>query len=277
MKPGRWLRPSPTVIAAASFAAAALFLPLRVGERGNVALQVAAGMLAVYALAALVVRGVDIGARLLRLVRQGTRGRAADPLRLPTLTLAGSLALNVAFAAFKSALALAQHSPWVGTMAFYYIMLSVERLLLLGALTGDPARLRRDWRPYGRCGWLLLSVGVALAGMGTLAVLAGESASYPGYMIYAMAAYAFFAVAMAIRSLVRYRRLNIPALSACKAVSLATALASIYALQTALLSTFGDNAAFAATMNAASGAAVVAAVTGIAVAMIVRARRASAA
>ena len=99
--------------------------------------------------------------------------------------------------------------------------------------------------------------------------------AYPGLLIYAMAAYAFYAVAIAIVQIVKTRKHQSPVLSAAKAINFVAALVSILSLTTAMLSQFGGegNAEFNRTMTGAVGGGVCTIVIGMAVYMIRRANK----
>ena len=65
--------------------------------------------------------------------------------------------------------------------------------------------------------------------------------NYPGFLIYAMEAYAFYAVISAVVSLVRLRKHQNILFSAAKAIKLTAAMVSILALETAMLDRFGGS------------------------------------
>ena len=64
---------------------------------------------------------------------------------------------------------------------------------------------------------------------------------YPGVLIYAMAAYFFYAVIIAATNVVKFRRHGSPILSAAKAINLVAAMVSILSLETAMLAQFGSD------------------------------------
>lgn len=86
------------------------------------------------------------------------------------------------------------------------------------------ADLPGEYRRYRFCGVLLVLMNAALAGVVVLVLHRGGRFRYSGFMIYAMAAYAFYATIAGVVNLVRYRRYNSPVLTASRAVSLAAAL-----------------------------------------------------
>ena len=80
----------------------------------------------------------------------------------------------------------------------------------------------------------------ALLAVVALVVYRNSGAEYPGYLIYIMAMYAFYAVINAVRNVVRFRACGSPVLSAAKAVSLIAAMVSLLSLETAMLTQFGS-------------------------------------
>ena len=81
-------------------------------------------------------------------------------------------------------------------------------------------------------------VVIILAMSSTVArlVLQGFGGSYPGAVIYVYAAYAFIQIMVALVNLVRARREETLAVKGVRAFNLASALISVFALQTVLLS-----------------------------------------
>ena len=189
-----------------------------------------------------------------------------------------SLGINVFYAVSKLGFGIFYRSVWFITLAIYYCFLAVMRFCLLRYARGNVfgEKLALEWKRYRLCGWLLLVMNGALAGMAALVVVKNEGFSYAGYLIYVMALYAFYNVAMAVRNVIKYRRYHSPVMSAVKAVQLAAALVSILALETAMLSQFGgnDTEAFRKIMTGCTGAGVCGIILGIAVYMIVQGAKA---
>lgn len=184
-----------------------------------------------------------------------------------------SLAVVLFFCAYEGFLGIYYRSPWFGALAAYYIMLAGARVLLLyGAhrLGDDRAAALRLYR---LCGGVLLLLTVALGAICYNAIFRGESSSYPGYLIYGVAAFAFYNITLAIRNVLKYRKRDDLIVSAEKILSLASALVSMFSLQTSLISTFGDgDAAFAHTMGLATGGAFFGIILLLALRMIFRRR-----
>ena len=158
----------------------------------------------------------------------------------------------------KFAMGVYYRSNWFITLALYYLILTLMRLLLLRSSHIIGSDLAREYRQYRRVGAVLLLTNFALTGIVLLYVRQNQSFHYAGSLIFVMALYAFYAVIMAIRALVIYRRHGSPVLSAAKVTSFAAALITMLALETAMLSRFdaGGDTAFRHTMVAATGGVI---------------------
>ena len=201
----------------------------------------------------------------------------SDPPFRMQVSLHLSLGFNLLYAVWKFFLGAWYRSVWFGTFGVYYALLTVLRFLLLrhmnrSAFGKEPVS---EWRRYRLCGAILLPMTLALSGVLVLVIEKNETFQYPGYLIYAVALYAFYAVIAAAVHLVKYRRYRSPVLTASKIVGLASALVSLLSLETAMLTQFGGSGepAFRQIMVAATGAGVCAILLGTAGFMILRASR----
>ncbi len=190
------------------------------------------------------------------------------------VSLCVSLAINMGYAAYKLVLALWYHSPWFGALAGYYLVLAVTRFLLVRGVRSCRDDLARQWRRCRFCGGLLMTLTLELGGMGLLAARGEATFAYPGHMIYAAAAFTFYTLVLGAVNLRRYHDRTQPLFGAVKAVSMATALVSLYALQTAMIQTFGNDPHFLRVMSAITGFAVFVLIASMAVGMLLTAQRA---
>lgn len=184
-----------------------------------------------------------------------------------------SLSLNLTFAAIKLVFGIRYRSVWFGTLAVYYIMLSMLRFLLLHSVSqnGIGAKLISEYKRYRLCGVVLLLMNVVLTGEVILMVRKNASFSYPGYLIYVVALYAFYNIITAVRDVIKYRKYRSPVMAAAKTVKLATALVSMLALTTAMLTQFNEKGPeFQRIMTGTTGGGVCLLVLLIAIAMIVK-------
>ena len=197
--------------------------------------------------------------------------RFAEDVRFRTgVFLRQGLLVNLLYIAVKLTAGIYYRSWWFITLAAYYALLAVTRFLLLWRWGG--IGLEMELRRCRLCGAALLLMNVALAGMVVLMVRQNQGYDYPGMLIYAMAAYSFYAAATAVVNVIKFRRHGSPVLSAAKAINLAAALVSILALETAMIAQFGgqDDALFRRAMTAATGGGICVIILSMAVFMIVR-------
>lgn len=191
------------------------------------------------------------------------------------ISLYTSFAINALYAIAKFISGFCYHSFWFGSIAVYYFCLAVMRLMLLrhAHRTAFGEDRLSEYKQYRICGAVLLLLNLALTGMVILVVVRNYTYTYPGTIIYAIGTYAFYNIITAIINVVKFRRQNSPILYAAKIINLASALVSVFALETAMLSQFGseNSPLFRRAMTSATGGLVCLIVLGTAVYMIIRA------
>lgn len=182
--------------------------------------------------------------------------------------------INVLYVIFKTATGIYYRSAWFLSLGLYYLALAIMRLLLIHYIRfkKETSDKNDELRRYRMCGYILFPINVALVGITILAVKKNAGFTYPGYLIYVMAMYAFYSVITAVMNLVKYRKYGSPILSAAKVINMSTALVSIFSLETAMLAQFGSESTehFRVIMTALTGTGVSLIVVGMAVFMIVR-------
>lgn len=202
------------------------------------------------------------------------RYRRDLPFKLK-ISLYLSLAINLLYAGVNAFSGIYYGSPWFGSLAAYYILLSLMRATLAwySRKNGFEGNKAAQWKRYRRCGALLMVMNIALAGVVVLVVYQNESFQYAGSLIYIMAMYAFYTTVMAIVNLVRYRQFQSPVMSAARTVNLVAAMVSMLSLETAMLSQFGGGEDFRRMMTGATGWSVCTAVVGMGVFMMIHSSR----
>lgn len=188
------------------------------------------------------------------------------------LGLALSFFINLCYGGFKLVYAVLYASFWDGALASYYILLCAVRLYLIRRVPAGVEGRDTAWelRYCRTTGVFLLVLDLALSVIATQIVRDGYGSDYPGMLIYVAAMYAFYSLTIAIVNTVKYRKFHSPVLSAAKAVSLTTALVSIFNLETAMIAQFGaDQAQFRLVMTACTAFAVCAMVLGAAILMVI--------
>ncbi|MCM1496437.1 MAG: hypothetical protein NC089_11645 [Bacteroides sp.] len=183
-----------------------------------------------------------------------------------------NFAVNAGYAVFEAICGILLHSAWMGTLAFYYITLSSMRLYILRRHKQETERERL--KAYRTCAVLLLLLTVAIAGIHILTMTRYYSVEYKGYMIYAVSTYTFYITISAIRNVIIYRKINDPILSASKAINLVAASISMYNLQAAMITAFGDgDEVFRITMGSCVGIGVLLIIISMSIYMIVKANK----
>lgn len=198
------------------------------------------------------------------------------PLRI-RISLYGGLVFNIGFAIFKVVVGILYRSGWLFAMAGYNTILSVMRFLLVRQDMKDlreekteQERRLHGLRSYHVCGWLMLLLNTAISVIVIMVVFGNQTITYPGFMIYAIAAFTFYCLTMAIINMVRYWHRHNPLFSAVKRIGMAKALVSIFTMQVAMLTQFGEGNLFARRMaNGATGLVVCGLINAMAILMLV--------
>ena len=217
--------------------------------------------------------------RLMRKLRENVHlGRYLDDsLFRAEVNLYFGTAVNALYIFIKFFAGVALHSGWLIAFALYYVVLTILRASLVQYVRQNEMKhdLRAEYRRYRLVGMLLVGLNVVLSGILTRMIGYNEAYDYPGVLIYAMDAYTFYAVILAIVGLIRFRRHGSPVLSAIKVVNLSAALVALLSLEAAMLQHFGpgDSSHFRQTMLGVSGLAASVILLSISIYMIVHASK----
>ena len=217
--------------------------------------------------------------RLMRKLRENVHlGRYLDDsLFRAEVNLYFGTAVNALYIFIKFFAGVALHSGWLIAFALYYVVLTILRASLVQYVRQNEMKhdLRAEYRRYRLVGMLLVGLNVVLSGILTRMIGYNEAYDYPGVLIYAMDAYTFYAVILAIVGLIRFRRHGSPVLSAIKVVNLSAALVALLSLEAAMLQHFGpgDSSHFRQTMLGISGLAASVILLSISIYMIVHASK----
>ncbi len=194
----------------------------------------------------------------------------SDRERKAMLSLYVSAAVSILYAFLKAVSGYTGHDPFQIFGAVYFALTAIIRLHLIRQ------RGKNDENAASRkAAVTMLFLNIALIGMTIHAVLWHEGARYSGYMIYAAALYTFYILIIATKNMFIYRRSSSPVIITSKSITLSAAFFSLFSLQTAMFSSFGGGEGFQTLMNAATGSAVSAINTIIAISLILRNRKKS--
>jgi len=176
--------------------------------------------------------------------------------------LAGALCQNLAihfgYAVFNLAAAVHQDSSWLASNGFYYLI----QMLMYVVLLFYQRRLEKRyetwlaWKGYTVIGCWLFVLNLTMAGIAFQMVWRGEGSRYPGFVVLGVAAFTFYKLAASIVSLAHGRRDNAPVRGAMNNMDHTSALMSLFSLQTALFSAYGQDFDQQRLMNSLTGAAV---------------------
>lgn len=201
----------------------------------------------------------------------------SDPVLRAKISLYGSTGFNLLYALFYMGTGIFYRSAWMGAIAVYYIVLSLIRVGLVRRdrqcrlLKDETEKLRHELKSSLFCGWSLFLLNIAVVAMAVHMIWQNKYYAYPGFVIYAQAAYTFYHLTKAIINLIKYRKMGRPIIMASKVMSLACATMSIFALQTAMLMQFGDgNMDMVRLANILTGTAVCFIEFAMAVIMVVK-------
>lgn len=194
-----------------------------------------------------------------------------DVLLRVKISLYLSLFFNLIYAVFKLIAGVHYASFWYGADAIFYVVLSIARFLLLHHVRKDEHDTIAEFKKHRVCGILIFILNAAYIPVVYQIVNQGMGYSYPGLLIYIVAAYTFYCIIISIINVVRYRKYDKPVYSAQKALALTKSLVAMFALQTAMFASFNDDIALERTMNSVFGGLICCSIFVIAVIMVVQA------
>ena len=159
------------------------------------------------------------------------------------VSLYSSLAVNLLYVGLNAVSGFMYATAWFFVLAFYYAILAVMRFLLVRFVNRVGIGKDRfgELRRSRLCGGILLTVNLALSGAVLMIIYRGNGYVYSGILIYVVALYTFLMTGIAVKNLIKYRRLGSPVMSMAKIVSMAAALVSMLSLETAMFSAFGQD------------------------------------
>lgn len=197
--------------------------------------------------------------------------------------------INVCYVAFNLVIAIIYRSGWYMSLTGYYLLLTAMRSGIVlyhrkkakgrfvfkkktaERFTEEEKYQLTELKKYGATGWLLTIMPLFLSFAILLMVKNNRAFIYGGWLVYAVAAHAFYKITMAIINVFRAKNSPDVTVKALRAVGLADALVSILALQTTLLYTFSDGTG-SGVANAVTGAVVCAVTFAMGVYVIVKAK-----
>jgi len=190
--------------------------------------------------------------------------RLATEYRFRTIvfTVPGTIS-NVLFAFFNGIIGITSHSAWFGSLAAYYILLSIMRVRTVNKerqmfqIEDIRRRNREEITVYQENSVLFILMAVVLAGMVILLELSLGGKNYPGITIYAVAFYTFYRIILSSVHMIKVRKKQSPLLMIIRKIGWVDACVSMLTLQTAMFASFQDGEeALIRIMNAITGGVV---------------------
>lgn len=256
------------------YAATVMLAAAAVGIAGKDSLPVPAAAV-IYALAALTfgISGcylaADIRAGIVGKVIPGMESvpfanRMVKDYRYRTVfTTFLGLSVSLLFAAYHMVLGIVSRSVWFGTLAVYYILLSLMRLKaarygrIAVRCQKRAADVEKERKIYRSCGIFLILLTFALGGSVVQMVCDGRGRKYSEIHVIAVAAYTFYKVIISVIHVVKAGKLKSPLLMTIRNIGCADALMSLLSLQAAMFLCFHTaDESFPRLMNSLTGAGV---------------------
>ncbi|MBQ8163056.1 MAG: hypothetical protein IJZ93_01640 [Clostridia bacterium] len=169
-----------------------------------------------------------------------------------------SLFVNVAYAAATFVIGIISRSMFYISFSCYHISLLVLRsgAVLLYKNRDDENFEQKSVQRHLSCGIMLVILPIALFSTIIHSLIYDIKLLYADLMIYAVAAYAFFKITVAIINFVKARRDDDYIVRSLRNINLSDALITLFMLQVALINTFSAEGENITPMNFVTGAAV---------------------
>lgn len=155
------------------------------------------------------------------------------------LNLFSGTIFNILYGLFKFIIALIYTSLWSGATGGYYLILGMMKLSLTKHVIkkSDDEKQKKQYR---NTGVLMFLLNASMVVMIILMLRHNQSVEYPGFIIFAQAAYTFYILTFSIINAIKYRHNHKPLISASKAINLVGAIMSMFILQIAMVNEFGS-------------------------------------
>ena len=179
---------------------------------------------------------------------------------------------NMIYGIFKFVTGIIYNSIWFGATGVYYLVLGIMKLFLAKHIIKKSDE-EKQMKQYRNTGILMFLLNSAMVGMIILMIRDGESAVYPGFVIYAQAAYTFYILTFGIINIIKYRKNHLPIIMASKSINFVAAVMSLFILQVAMINEFGGSNEFKDIINTITGSVASLIAIGVAIFMIINSKK----
>ena len=180
--------------------------------------------------------------------------------------------VNLCYGFFKLIVGVLHASTWLGADGLYNLLQGVMQLYQV-LRRKKVTTLMEQWKSYRLCGWLTIVMHLPMTGLVLQMIFMGEHKEYPGYMIFATAAFTFYKLIHRSWDVAKDRGHERPVDSAVRLLDLSQALYNLFVLQVALLWEFGsEDFTYHKLMNSLTGSAVCLLVVAMGIYMLYRSK-----
>lgn len=182
-----------------------------------------------------------------------------------------SFILNVAYISFVLVMAIMSKTAWYFTITVYYVVLAFMKGNVFHSKRKYGTEIK-EAKAYRFSGIMFVVMTIVFSGVIVLIYKANHYFEYAGLLIYAVAAFTFYKLTLAIYNIFKARKHDSLYIQNIRNINLANALISIVILQVAMFQAFSpsSNLGFA---NALTGAGVSAIILFLGIVMIVKANK----
>lgn len=188
------------------------------------------------------------------------------------LELYGEQVINFGYGIFKCVAAFFYADAWMGADGFYNLVQGIIQLFQI-LRRKKAVTMEQQWKSYRSCGWMVLIMHLSTTGLAFLMIHDHMAEEYPGFMIFATAAFAFYKLISSFIDVAKDRRHAHPIDSSVRLLDFSQALFNLFSLQVAMIHAFGQGFAYEGLMNTLTGSAVSLLMAAMGVYMIRRAGR----
>lgn len=187
----------------------------------------------------------------------------------------GSFTINALIGTGKLVLGIVIFSPWFIVTAIYYLLLCGARGQLLWrfrqtrTIENPIERFEKQFSVFRHSGVFICLIGISYFFICLRMYFWGEANTYPFYIIYGVAAVAFYKTGMSIYGMAVSKQIKNPLLTTMKIIALVDSLVSIVAVQCALIA-MEESAETATRSSALLGAGFSVVFLGIGIYMLLR-------